>query len=337
MPKNVKSRLNLILIVMYKDLNISDSIINEIENAAIEQHKEDVERTKQRIVKSFAEKGYEPADLKISPCIKFINKEKFCLFIFVEAQGFHQDFQVLTENGNSICLYAYSTSINFTKRLNQAILAASKVKNSAIEDFVSKKSSEILKAKKKSDFDEIKDVGFFYGRLVATFPYNSEEVALSDEAKSHYLELLRIDSEEKAKVKREQEEKMKAAKEELKNWAKSNGSELLKLRIKHNQNWLSLAKTEFAKKLAPGFSSFSDLYNEDVPNYWFVKNATFDQLKELEEVSEKFKNVDDVDIDIIRAKLDDETHHTFLLATVNVPTDEQVELFKEISDVSDEE
>ena len=134
------------------------------------------------------------------------------------------------------------------------------------------------------------------------------------------------------KAKKEAEKvKKEAEKEEFKKWALENGSELLKLRIKHNQNWLELAETEWAIAHTEGFERWNLGDSDD----YVVKNATVQQLKELDAAKTKYP---DYDIDIIRCKFVDEEDRwfrTFLRCEVKTPTNNKY-LYKEINDVSED-
>jgi len=123
------------------------------------------------------------------------------------------------------------------------------------------------------------------------------------------------------------------AREELLSWAVENGSELLKLRIKHNQNWQSLAETEFALSHSAGFSEWKD---GEESESWSVNNATLEQLKELEAAEDENP---DHEIYIIRCKFysedGDKIHRTYLHCVVKTPVG-KVSLYREIDDVSED-
>lgn len=128
-----------------------------------------------------------------------------------------------------------------------------------------------------------------------------------------------------------------AGRNELLEWAKDHGSELLKLRIKHEQNWLDIAEEEWAVAHCKGFAVAD--FDED-ESWWTVKNANIDQLRELEKA--KSENTE-CEIAIIRVKFvdneedDDEAYHrTFLRVNVKTPAREQY-LYKEISNAADVE
>lgn len=125
-----------------------------------------------------------------------------------------------------------------------------------------------------------------------------------------------------------------AARNELLAWATGNGSELLKLRIKHNQNWQQIAETEWAIAHTTGFSLW-EYDGED--EKWNVENATIEQLLELEKAQSENPSSD---IDIIRCRWDDEDgeviHRTFLICKAMTPTSNCL-LYREITDVSESE
>lgn len=125
-----------------------------------------------------------------------------------------------------------------------------------------------------------------------------------------------------------------AARNELLTWATGNGSELLKLRIKHNQNWQKIAETEWAIAHTTGFSLW-EYDGED--EKWNVENATIEQLLELEKAQSENPGTD---INIIRCRWSDEdgyiVHRTFLICKVKTPTSNCF-LYREITDVSESE
>lgn len=137
------------------------------------------------------------------------------------------------------------------------------------------------------------------------------------------------------KILAEAEQKAQAEKKTIfENWAKENGSDLLKLRIKHGQNWISIAEQEWALQHTKGFQLWGD---RDNPNEtWTVKNGTLEQLLELEEaISEDPGH----EIVIERCKWVDEDgeveHSTFLKCYIQTPF-RVLDLYKEIEDINEE-
>jgi len=140
-------------------------------------------------------------------------------------------------------------------------------------------------------------------------------------------------------VKKEIENNKKMAIESSRNtlmtWALENGSELLKLRIKHDQNWLSIAETEWAMANSVGFSTWGDQEEEKT---WNVYNSNLYQLKVLE--AAKNENPEH-EIDIIRCRFAEDEyqealHRTYLRCEVKTPVG-KVFLYREIDDVSETE
>lgn len=173
-----------------------------------------------------------------------------------------------------------------------------------------------------------------YGELSVSFDQ------IRDKA-NEYLSL-KVEHNQKRKEKFDAEKKqaenkkkeVEAKKENLRQWAIQNGSDLVKLRIKHCQNWESLATIEWAKAHSTGFDEWE--YDESDDD-WGVNNATIEQLQALE--TAKSENPDH-EVDIIRSKwvdnYEDVIHHTFLRCVVKTPVG-TIPLYKEIDDVSDED
>ncbi len=143
----------------------------------------------------------------------------------------------------------------------------------------------------------------------------------------------------KTQIEKDKEDAIEAGRNELRQWAEKEGSELLKLRIKHGQNWLNIAQEEYAIAHTVGFGFWEyDAVDDD----WDVKNATLEQLQELEKAQAENPNCE---IKITRSKFIQEdphgdyepeiTHRTFLECAVKTPVSTYI-LYKEIKDISNE-
>lgn len=195
------------------------------------------------------------------------------------------------------------------------------------------------------DFSDLKNEYDKYVQKYGEFSVSYDELV----SKAHEYELAQLAKKEKraaeaaseAAAKAEKQAATEAGRSELRTWAETNGSELLKLRIKYNQNWQNIAETEWAIAHTTGFDVWSD---QDESDKWHVNNATIEQLKELEKaVSEN----PDHEIDMIRFKfmykentwvgdeIVDYYHKTFLKISVKTPIG-TTHLFKEILDAADE-
>lgn len=139
-----------------------------------------------------------------------------------------------------------------------------------------------------------------------------------------------INLHKKRKEKKEQEKKEKEAvnlalkevkneaKEDLKNWSLNYGSELLKLRIKHDQNWVEIAEKEWSLNSLPEFHERDE---EFLDNEWDIKDANVEQLKQLENFKEKYKNLD-CSFELVRTKFIEESENyyiDYIFAIVNTP------------------
>lgn len=163
----------------------------------------------------------------------------------------------------------------------------------------------------------------------------SEQILVKlNEVKAEYQASIKHD-EEKAAAEAVKKVAIEAGCTELLSWAKENGSTFLKLRIKHEQNWLALAETEWAKDHVTGnFEPWS--FDPDSYKDWTVMNASLDQLKELEDAQAKNP---DHELDIMRSRWNNDDgfsiHRTFLRCRIKTPTGYEL-LYSEITDASEE-
>jgi uncharacterized protein YeeX (DUF496 family) len=189
---------------------------------------------------------------------------------------------------------------------------------------------------KSFSFKGVKDASSML-EFVKTSP---EVLETLNKVKAEYVADLKAAA-DKAAAEAAKKSALESGRAELLAWAKENGSELLKLRIKHGQNWESIAEAEWAKANIKGeFESWN--YEPDSKEDWTVNNATLQQLQELEKAEAENP---DCEIDIMRSKFDcemydeDDTqyiHRTFLRCGVKTPTSTRI-LYREISDISDNE
>jgi len=166
------------------------------------------------------------------------------------------------------------------------------------------------------------------------FVKSDQLLAKLNEIKAEYKKMIQ-EYADKVAAEAARKAELEAGRTALVAWAKENGSDLLKLRIKHEQNWQSLAEREWAKAHVVGdFEPWS--FEPDSNKDWTVMNASLEQLQNLEEAQTKNP---DHEIDIIRSRWDDDdeypTHRTFLRCRVKTPTGYEL-LYSEIADASDE-
>jgi hypothetical protein len=216
-------------------------------------------------------------------------------------------------NGSS---YRFSNAIQFLnrdsvtkKQLEEADLPVQKLVLENRSAFLNKKEAAA----------EFIEKGRFYQN-------NIERMCFDKETHDYVLSV-------KNEIENNKKMEIEAARNTLLSWAIENGSDLLKLRIKHNQNWQTITENEWALAHTKGFGLWPyDETNED----WDVNNANINQLMALE--SSKSENPD-CDIDITRSKWVDEfdvTHRTFLRCFVKTPIGTAV-LFREIEDADDQD
>jgi len=106
-----------------------------------------------------------------------------------------------------------------------------------------------------------------------------------------------IEAEEKKvaadnELKAQKEAKIKVLKENLKNWAVKNGSELLKARIEENFNWFSLANKEYNIHQMPEGFDFHD--DDEYDSCWPYNDPSLEHINKLREArkNEIFENIE---------------------------------------------
>lgn len=170
--------------------------------------------------------------------------------------------------------------------------------------------------------------------------YNLDD-SIVKKAEQRMSELIKQAEQKKASLKAEadktrrererKEIKKQEQKEKLKNWAQENGSELLKLRIKHDQNWHDLAAYEYGLSILPDFDDDQGGYDD----WWLINNATVDQLKMIDDLSQKYEGIS---FHLERCKYFGEHHElyhrSFIVAKIDVLTGTR-DFFNEIEDVSE--
>lgn len=162
---------------------------------------------------------------------------------------------------------------------------------------------------------------------------NLEGMNFDQETHDYVLSIQKELNAQKESERLAKQQKHEAAVDALRDWAIENGSELLKLRIKHGQNWQCLAEDEWAIAHSEGFDAWEI---EGYDDRWPVNNATLDQLRLLEKSQEENPKHE---IEIHRFKFnvgyDYPYHRTFLTCAVLTPLDNIITLFREIEDVDD--
>lgn len=203
------------------------------------------------------------------------------------------------------------------------ILSLSKDELLEFQEFYSKfvlENRERYLGKKQAAIEFIKERLFYRNNL--------EKMVMDKETHDYILSI-----KEQEDFKKQQEHE--SAVNSLRLWSLLNGSELLKLRIKHEQNWQYLAEGEWAIAHSVGFHAW-DI--EDYDDRWPVNNATLEQLRLLEHSQEENPKHE---IETHRFKFnvgyDYPYHRTFLTCAVLTPLNNIITLFKEIDDVDDED
>ncbi len=87
---------------------------------------------------------------------------------------------------------------------------------------------------------------------------------------------------EKIEKKEKKEKDRKEKKLKLHTWAKKNGSDFLKLRIKHDQNWYKVANNEYVKSVALGGFSTILLLESKLEFEYAIENASLENLQEMD-------------------------------------------------------
>lgn len=193
-------------------------------------------------------------------------------------------------------------------------------------------NSIYLKSKNFSSGLKFQDVA-----SMLVFVKSDELILKLAEVKSEFSKKEK-EASERAAAEAERKAAIEAGRKVLFAWANENGSDLLKLRVKHAQNWQKLAEEEWAIAHTSGFSLWAD---DAEAEEWVVNNANLEQLRALETSEQENP---DFTIDMIRCKFmyeegawsgdDDYYHKTFLRIFVQTPLS-SLYLFKEIQDADD--
>jgi hypothetical protein len=164
----------------------------------------------------------------------------------------------------------------------------------------------------------------------AFYRNNLKKMCFDQETHDFVLSVQNELEQKKLAEKEAREAKLKQEKTELKKWAETHGNDYLKLKIKHDQNWFQEACIQKALTLAaPEFLAAKDFNYE---NCWEVKNASLDQLRELEAV--KLVPETNNNLTIRRYKIIEDyepVHYTYLEYTVTIAGNE-ITLAKQIED-----
>jgi hypothetical protein len=146
-----------------------------------------------------------------------------------------------------------------------------------------KKQQEIKNAEfiKAVDNNRKKILGNKDAALQAFFYTNNlRDSRMDQETYDFIMSCIEEDKKEKEQNKIAEQQAKDKAKEDLKQWALKNGSELLKLRIEENMNWFQLANDEYFKSIMPDGFILIDTPDES----WEIKNAELYQIIALREI-----------------------------------------------------
>ena len=276
---------------------ISKEIIDELENALIEQYKPQFEEKVVEFKKHFISKGYEESE--ISTEFKLSGYDNI---VFIKAI-------VKTPHGSE--LYCTSSSRSFL----DVHESNTKATNAAI-----KKIASYYDARLKEDIDLVKErisdlsvenVQFYPGynekRIMLkglgyansggyyyyeSGYYNGKPTKISKEEEEKLMKIISLKSAEIAAKKAAAEAEKEAKKQELKDWALENGSELLKARIEENMNWVELASQEYDHSRMPEGFDYKD--EDDYDSCWDYKNPTLEHISALRKArkNEVFESVE---------------------------------------------
>lgn len=131
------------------------------------------------------------------------------------------------------------------------------------------------------------DYSYHYTDRDYTKDRNEEGLKVKAIIEQHFAEMKHIEEQKKAAEQQNKDAEKLAeaqAKENMRQWALQNGTELLKLRIEENMNWYDLANTEYFASIMP--DEFIELDEPD--DTWEIKNATVEQIKALREVKKYY-------------------------------------------------
>jgi hypothetical protein len=322
----------------YKDYGISETLTEKVKNAMVEQYAHEVEEAKTKVIEHFVSKGYTKNEIElqmeIRPSLFGDNRTAIEVTARVPGNLNFSEFVKDLKDQTTVSIDGFAPNVKNTKKLNEALLEVQEVCNKWIEDKVQDAESKFMELKELPDYFISSIHGVELQMSVIVIKVSGRTINPSERMKEHYLQLKKVKDEKDAAEKAQKAAAEKAARETLRTWAIENGSDLLKLRIKHEQNWMQLAQTEWAIAHSAGFDVWDYTDNDDS---WPVNNATIDQLKAME--AAEAENPDH-NIEIHRYKwvedYDEVTHRTFLTCDAKTPTG-NITLYKEIDDVSSED
>jgi hypothetical protein len=199
-------------------------------------------------------------------------------------------------NGNTEDMGAYNTyktfdSIQTVDSIFSYLTEKKKKKLEMLE-----KAKEVLLSTKFSDLEDYdSDInGIIYARInidgvKVRVNRNDFDFSKLNAERKELQAAEKAAQEEKNAAEKAAEEKRKAEFEAGRNalleWAKENGSELLKARIEENFNWVNLARDEFFASIIP--AEFEETDDKHV-SCW--GNASLEAIQELRSIRKQFEN-----------------------------------------------
>ena len=155
------------------------------------------------------------------------------------------------------------------------------------EEFLAKPDEDCIGRRYNDDYFTVGAYPMEYADK--TDPHMIEKIArlekLAEEKSVAYraeqAEKKRLDDEAKAA----EEKRLSAAHERLKEWGLANGSELLRLRIEEEINWIKLAKNEFIKAHSP--EGYGSIPADDVKDRTNPKAEEILELRRLRKLCEE--------------------------------------------------
>ena len=330
--------------MIYSKYQISEELEKRVETAVFNMYKTQIEAKTSELVDSFLHKGYTPSEIEVLPKLTpFASDKTLWVQLKVKLMGEIYTSAYVNDAPNSNItakVSMFEPSIGYTKELNEALIAVKKEYYKWVEQQATEKEKLFRQLiQLPINFSGVclhsEDHGAYIYSGNLCMHIDGKNIEATEAMQTHYSKLFNEYKTEKAAAEAAKKEAVEAGLTELRTWAEENGSELLRLRIKHGQNWLQLAKQEWAVAHTVNFGLWP--YEESVDDY-NVKNASLLQLRELE--TAKAENPM-AEIVIMRSKFADEEaeeayHRTFLRCEVKTPVGECL-LYSEIEDISNEE
>lgn len=299
---------------------ISNEVINELENALIEQYSAEIEKKVLELKKHFISKGYEENEISTEFKLSGYDNTIYIKGIVKTVHGTDIDFSTPS-------IRFLKASEHNTKATNAAITKIASYYDAKLKEDIErvKKSISELSVETVQFYPGYSDKrimlkGLGYANSGGYYYYESDfnsgnQIRISKEENEKLMNLISLKNAEIAAEKAAIAAEKEAKKQQLKAWALANGSELLKARIEENMNWVEMADKEYDYSRMPDGFDYKD--EDDYDSCWDYNNPTLEHINLLREArknevfeSVKLRKCRETDED------GDKTFYFFIVATM---------------------